>query len=209
MPKTLPFISYKTENKSPVVDSPNAFYQLSMYKSEDYFMQNDSMVKFTKGVEKKVRENDRYKKYIAYLKSNVKLNRCQVLRDITDEDATIEMHHGIINLFNICDIVTQYFLLHNWPVSTFRIADAVLDEHYKNRIPVIMVSVTVHQQIHNGTLFIPYKAFFGDFKSFIRKYDKAISQDIREVINRYIDRSLIEDPENLSILDLNPQLKKK
>lgn len=206
MPKTLPFIEYKKDNKKPIVDSPNAFYQLQMYKNEEYFYHNDSMVKFTKGVERAVRTNDRYKKYISYIKTEVKLNHCQVLKNITDEDASIEMHHGIIDLFDICDIVTQYFLLHGWKVSTFRIATAVLEEHRQNRIPVIMVSTTVHQEIHNGSIFIPYKSFFGDFKSFIKKYDKAISNDIREKINRYIDRSLIEDPDNLSILDLNPQL---
>ena len=209
MPKTLPFIEYKKDNKKPIVDSPNSFYQLQMYKDEAYFLPNENMVKFTKGVEKLVRKHDRYKKYISYIKNIVKLKHCQVLKNITDEDASIEMHHGIIDLFDICDIVTQYHLLHGWKVSTPRIARAVLEEHYQNRIPVIMVSTTVHQEIHNGSLFIPYKSFFGDFKAFIKKYDKAISEDIREKINRYIDRSLMEDPDNLSILDLNPQLLNK
>ena len=210
MAKTLPFIEYKKDNKNPVVDSPNNFYQLQMYKDEKFFFSNDSMVRFTKGIEKLVRNNDRYKKYIYYIKTQVKMNQCQVLKNVTDEDATLEMHHGIINLFDICDIITQYFLLHGWKVSTYRIANAVLDEHEMNRIPVIMVSVTVHQEIHNGSIFVPYKSFFGDFKSFVKKYDKAISDDIREKINKYIDRSLIEDPdESMSILTLNPRLVNK
>ena len=135
MPKALPDIIYDKSNITPIVDAKTSFYTIHMYKKEDYFNNYESYINFVKGVEKAVRTNDRYKKYINYLKKEVKLDRCQVLKNVTDEDAEIEMHHGpIFTLFDICAVVLEYFLLRQWKISTLRIADVVLDEHQKNRI---------------------------------------------------------------------------
>lgn len=210
MPKTLPDIIYNTDNITPIVDAKTSFYQVPMYKNEDYLSNYESYINFIKGIEKAVRGNDRYKKYISYLKKEVKLNKCQVLKNITDEDASIEMHHGpIFTLFDICAIVLEYFIIKKWKISTFRVADVVLDEHQKNRIQVVMVSTTVHQEIHNGDIFINYHQAWGDMNAFIKKYRDAISDEYREQLNRYIDRSLIYDSQDFSILDLNKNLLKK
>ena len=207
MPKSLPDIIYDKSKITPIIDSSSSFYKILMYKDADYFSNYDSYVNFIKGCERAVRNNDRYKKYIHYLKKEVKLNRCQVLKNITDEDADIEMHHGpIFTLFDICAIVVEYFLLKKWKISTFRIADMVLDEHQKNRIQVVMVSTTVHQEIHNGDLFINYHQAWGDMNAFIKKYREAITDDYREQINRYIDRSLLYDSNDFDILKLNEAL---
>ena len=210
MPKTLPDIIYDKSNVTPIIDAKTSYYRISMYKDIDYLSNYESYVNFVKGIERAVRQNDRYKKYINYLKKEVKLNRCQVLKNITDEDADIEMHHGpIFTLFDICAIVLEYFIIKKWKISTFRVADVVLDEHQKNRIQVVMVSVTVHQEIHNGDIFINYHQAWGDINAFIKKYADAMSDEYREQLNRYIDRSLLYDSNDFSILDLNKSLIKK
>ena len=133
MPKSLPDIIYDKNNITPILDAKTSFYNIPMYKDVDYLSNYESYVNFVKGIERAVRQNDRYKKYISYLKKEVKLNRCQVLKNITDEDADIEMHHGpIFTLFDICAIVLEYFIIKKWKISTFRVADVVLDEHQKN-----------------------------------------------------------------------------
>ena len=210
MPKSLPDIIYNKENSTPVIDSNSSFYKILMYKDHDYFSNYESYVNFVKGIEKQVRQNDRYKKYINYLKKECKLNKCQVLKNITDEDADIEMHHGpIFTLFDVCAIVLEYFILKKWKISTFRVADAVLDEHQKNRVQVVMVSTTIHQEIHNGEIFINYHQAWGDLNAFIKKYKDAISDEYREQINRYIDRSLLYDSNDFGILKLNEHLLQK
>ena len=119
MPKLLPDIIYDKNNLTPMIDSHNAYYRIQMYKDDEYFNNYESYVKFIKGIEKAVRRNPRYNKYISYLKKEVKLNRCQVFRDVTDEDADIEMHHGpIFTLFDICAIVLEYFIVKKWKIST-------------------------------------------------------------------------------------------
>lgn len=207
MPKALPDIIYDKSNITPIVDAKSSFYTIHMYKKEDYFNNYESYINFVKGIEKAVRNNDRYKKYINYLKKEVKLDRCQVLKNVTDEDAKIEMHHGpIFTLFDICAIVLEYFLLKQWKISTLRVADVVLDEHQKNRIQVVMVSTTVHENIHNGDIFINYKQAWGDFNAFTRKYKDAISDEYRSQINRYVDRSLLYDSNDFGVLELNKNL---
>ena len=181
-----------------------------MYNDLEYFSNYESYVAFVKGIEYAVRHSDRYNKYISYLKKEVKLNRCQVLNDITDEDADIEMHHGpIFNLFDICSIVLEYFLLKKWKISTFRVADVVLEEHMRNRIQVVMVSTTVHQEIHDGEIFINYHQAYGNLNEFIKKYKDAISDEYRDQINKYIDKSLLYNSNDFSVLELNKNLWKK
>lgn len=207
MPKSLPDIIYNRDNITPIVDATSSYYHILMYKNEEYFSNYENYINFVKGCEKLVRTNDRYSKYINYLKKEVKLNKCQVLKNVTDEDASIEMHHGpIFTLFDICAIVLEYYLLKKWKISTMRIADTVLDEHQANRIQVVMVSTTVHEEIHNGDLFINYHQAFGDINAFLKKYKDAISDEYREQLNRYIDRSLLYDSNDFGILDLNKNL---
>lgn len=207
MPRSLPDIIYDKTNITPIIDSKSSFYNIPYYKDTTYFSNYESYVNFIKGCERLVRTNDRYNKYIRYLKKEVKLDRCQVLKNITDEDASIEMHHGpIFNLFDYCAIVLEYFLLKKWKITTTRIADVVLDEHQKNRIQVVMVSSSIHEQIHAGNIFINQHQAYGNLTEFIEKYADAISDEYRDQLNRYIDRSLLYDSNDFGILELNKKL---
>ncbi len=211
MPKNLPDIEYKTESSRnkviPIVDSPNSMYQIPLYKSPEYFSNLESYVNFIKGCERQVRINDRYKKYIWYLKNVVGLDHCQVLPEVTPDDngkIEIEMHHGpIFTLYDYCEIMVEYFLLKNRKVSTVRIADAILDEHWKNRIQVVMLLSTVHEEVHNRNIFINYKQAFGDLNTFIKKYGVAMSDVLKEKLNKYIDRSMLYDSNDFGILALS------
>jgi len=212
MPKELPDIVYSNEKIAPykftpVVDAKSSLYQIPFDKDPEYFSNFESYNAFIKGCERLVRQNDRYKKYISYLKRNVKLNRCQVLKNVTDDDADIEMHHGpIFNLYDYCSIITEYFLMRHWKITTPRIAKEVLDEHQRHRIQVVMVSSTVHEEIHARNIFINQNQAFGDISAFIFKYANAISDEYREKLNRYIDRSLLMDSTDFGVLELNKAL---
>jgi hypothetical protein len=210
MPKAVPGITYTKDEKSPVIDSPTSPYIIPYYKDESFLNNYESYEKYVKAIERVVRTNDRYSKYIFYLKNEIKLNHCMVLKNVDDNDCDIEMHHGpVFTLYDVCAIVLEYFILKKWKISTTRVADVVLDEHLKNRVQVIMVSATVHEEIHNGEIFINYKQAWGDLAAFTKKYWDAISPEYREQLNRYIDRSLIHDSNDFGILTLNPELTRK
>jgi hypothetical protein len=213
MPKVLPDIEYNTSDDNkviPIVDSLKSMYQIPLYKDVDYFSNIESYVNFIKGCERAVRGNDRYKKYIYYLKNVVGLKHCQVLPDIEPDDKgkiEIEMHHGpIFTLYDYCEIMLEYFILKNKKISTFRIADAVLDEHQRNHVQVVMLLSTIHEEVHNRNIFINYKQAFGDLNAFVKKYGIALSDPLKEKLNKYIDKSMMYDSNDFGILKLNDTL---
>lgn len=214
MAKTLPDIEYTTSDNKivPIVDSYRSMYQIPLYKEIDYFSNIESYTNFIKGCERAVRQNDRYRKYIYYLKNVVGLNHCQVLPEIEPDDRgkiEIEMHHGpIFTLFDYCEIMVEYFLIKKRKISTFRIADAVLDEHQKNRIQVVMLLATVHEEVHNRNIFINYKQAWGDLNAFVKKYGVAMSDTLKEKMNKYIDRSMMYDSDDFGVLKLSDTIMK-
>ena len=214
MPRCLPEIIYDKTKITPVIDAETSLYKIPYFKDIDYFSNMDSYVNFVKGVEKAVRTNDRYKKYISYLKKEIKLNRCQVLKNVTDEDfdnsGGIEMHHGpIFNLFDYCAIILEYFIIKHWKISTARVADVVLNEHQMNRIQVVMLSESMHELVHAKKIFINHHQAYGDLNAFLDKYRCALTEDMIEKLNRYIDRCLLMDSSDFGVLKLNPELTKK
>lgn len=215
MPKFLPDITYTsksdgTHKNNPIVDATSSMYQIPLYKDVEYFSNIESYVNFIKGCERMVRTNDRYKKYIYYLKNVVGLNHCQVLPGIEPDEGgkiEIEMHHGpIFTLYDYCEIILEYFIIKKWKISTFRIADVVLDEHQKNHIQVVMLLSTVHEEVHNRNIFINYQQAWGDLNAFVKKYGIAMSDNLKEKLNKYIDRSMMYDSNDFGVLKLNDTL---
>ena len=210
MPKVLPNIDYKKDNVIPIVDAYSSMYQIPLYKTDDFFSNIESYVNFIKGCERIIRGCDKYRKYIYYLKNVIGLKNCQVLPNITPDEKgkiEIEMHHGpIFTLYDYCEIILEYFMLKKWKISTFRIADTVMEEHQKNHIQVVMLSATVHEEVHNRNIFINYNQAFGDLNAFIDKYGIAINDQLRDKLNRYIDRSLAYDSNDFNIFKLSEKI---
>ena len=204
MPEMLPDIKYIYDEKRKTVDSDNSLYMIQMYPDERYFSDWESRNKFISAVEKLVRGSDQYKKYINHLKKVKGLNYCQVMPNVTDQDAPIEMHHGpILTLYDICDIMIEYYLVKKYKISTFRIATAVLEEHFQERVQTVMLCETVHQQVHNGEIWLNYEMAHGDLNKFVKKYGIALSDEYINKINRYIDKSISNDTYGGEILELN------
>ena len=210
MPKSLPDIIYMKEKNNPIIDSNRSMYRIPYFKNAEYFSNMESYNTFIKECERMVRTNDRYNKYIAYFKREVRLNRCQVLSNLDDQDCTIEMHHGpIFNLYDYCSMVLEYFLYKGWKINTFRIADTVLTEHQKNHVQIVMLSTTVHEKVHDREVFINYKHAYGDLNAFLKKYGCSMTDYHKEKLNRYIDWSIMKDSTDNGVLELNKHIYEK
>lgn len=205
----LPNILYDKIDGIPTIDSYDSLYSIPMYKPEEYFDNYESRNFFIKNCEKLIRTNDRYNKYISYIKKIIGLNHCAVLSNISGDDLDnektgIEMHHGpILTLYDYVDIAIEYALLKKWNISTFKIANYVLDEHYENHVQVVMLSSTVHQEITDRSIFLNYKHGFGDISAFLYKHWPAVTPELKEKIDRYIDRSILQDSNDYGILELS------
>lgn len=205
MAQTLPNIIYEREDGAATVDSPESLFKLQFEKTAEYMSNLESRNRFIKKTEQLVRRNDRYSKYIYELKTKKGLNHCQVLSHLTDKDCTIEMHHGpIFTLYDICDIMIDHFLRKGWEITTYDIADKVLDEHWANRIQVVMLSISVHQDVHDREIFISTDQAWGNLTEFLKRY--KLSPELREKYNRYMDRCQVMDSTAYERLQLNEKI---
>lgn len=205
----LPNIDFSKPKKNPTVDAETSLSELTFYKDREYFSNLENFVSFVKAVERSVRQSKHYSRYIAYLKEDIGLRYCQVLSNIDHDDAEIEMHHGpILNLFDCVAIVVDYLLYNNKKINTFIVTDIILDEHYHNRVAVVMLSKTVHEQVHENNIFINVRQAFGDMNAFLHKYRDGVSQDQITKINKYIKSCETQDSSDNGVLELNKFLTK-
>lgn len=209
----LPNIEYKKINTTPMIDSDTSLYTLPFYKDADYFSNLDNFVGFVKAVETMVRTSKYYKRYIAYIKSDVGLNFCQVLSNIKQDDETskveIEMHHGpILTLFDYICILVDWSLYNNKKITSFSIANRMLEEHFNNNVQIVMLSKTVHEEVHDNNVFLSTKHAFGDLNRFLDKYRDGLSKEQIDKINKYISLCEKYDSFDKGTLSLREKIKK-
>lgn len=204
----LPNINY-LGNKNPIIESDTSDYELPFYKDIDYFVSIENFVNFVKACERLVRTSDLYTKYKRYLMVDLGMTKCQVLSNIDSNDTEghndlIEMHHGpVLTLFDITSIVIDHLLAEGKGITTFSVADIVLQEHFNNNIQIVMLSKTIHEQVHERNIFINYKQGFGDLDKFLKKYKNGLTSEQINKIKYYIERSKKEDSVDNGVLKLS------
>lgn len=188
--------NYKIKSSNDIFAEAYYFEPIKMFDGTTY-------EKFIAGCESMIRTSLAYKAYIAYLKTELGLNRDAFNSNITDEMATLEMHHGpIFNLYDYVKIMIDYAFDVGIPVSSFNIAQLVMKEHELNNIQVVMLTKNNHSLVHAGKLNVDLRQCHGNLKEFIRKYGKYIKQSpkLLKKINRYKELLESEDFHNTSII---------
>jgi hypothetical protein len=180
-------IDTKVTDKNITLKGDTGYFTLNYYKNRTHFQDIKVFVKFIKGAEKIIRTSEEYKAYKAYLMNEIGLDHCMVMQGITEEKATIEMHHGpVLTLFDYCAIVLDSAIANGETMSTFKLAKVVLEEHFKNNVQVVMLSKTAHQLVHTGKLFIHPSQAWGNINAFLDTYVDGLSAEQIETINEYI-----------------------
>ena len=136
-----------------------------------------SKTKFIKNVERVVRGSLEYKKYIGFLKNNLNLTKCRFLEnvDIANLKKThIEMHHYPFTLYDIVEIVADKIDATGGILNEITVAEEVMRLHFENKIGLVPLTITVHQLVHQGQLFIPSTFVHGEYKKFMKEYDEYI-----------------------------------
>lgn len=207
-------VIFDTIENNPSIDSDNSIFYIPFYKRDDYFEVYENKILFIKECEKLVRKHKFYKAYIKYLINIVGMNTCQVLPGIEcgeegKNKVTIEMHHGpILTLFDTCHIVLNCLIKDGCQdITTFKVANMVLEEHRLNNVRVILLSKSVHQQVHENAILLNYHMGFGDTKMFLSKYNRGLTKSLRSGINEYIQWSLENDSFDNNILELSDSMR--
>jgi hypothetical protein len=194
MANKIPGIDVNKPNTNPTIDSDESYYEIPFYKDVDYMFSLENEVAFIKAVERMVRTSKYYSRYIAHLKVDLGLNFCQVKGNISeDEDAgvtdLIEMHHGpIFTLFDVVSIILNYMLAKDMKITTFSVANKVIEEHFKHRVQTVMLCETVHQLVHDNKVFLNYRQGFGDLYSFLEIYYEGLDEIMVNKIIDYIEK---------------------
>jgi hypothetical protein len=166
---------------NPVIKSENTVFAESFYFAK--FYDDKEYKKFINSVEKLIRASKEYKTYVELLRTNLQgLNFDNILSNITNLDADMEFHHYPVTLYEIVDIVMTDKLLQKKQFTSFTIAKEVMELHYKNMIGLVPLTKMNHELAHSGDIFISKKQVFGDYREFLKRYERAISASLNEKI---------------------------
>lgn len=184
----LPNIRYNGDISKLVTAKDDDFDAISYFKDTEYFFDSTNYSKFIKEVERLVRHSDDYSGFVSYIKNHFGIHFCQVSSKITDDMATIEMHHGpLFTLYDICDVILNWFIKSGLKINTFRVANKVIDEHYKMRVGVIMLAVTNHEAVSNRDLFLHMNQAIGNVDAFIKEYTPYLQDEQKYKIWNFIN----------------------
>lgn len=174
----LPSIKYNGDITRFITTNDEYYDGISYFKDVEYFLDAMNRSKFTKEVEKLVRTSEDYSAFVHYIKNVLGMNFCQVSSKIYDTDATIEMHHGpLFTLYDIVDVILEWFIRNNMKINTFRVANKVIEEHFALRVQVIMLTITNHEAISNRDLFTHFNQGIGNADAFIKEYTPYLGDE--------------------------------
>ena len=186
---------------NPSIKSPNCSWDLQFYATEDSFVDIEYYKRFLDNAISRFRSSRTYKNYKSYL-MDLGMNRCQILGNIDGDMADIEMHHNFLTIFDIALMITEHTIKTKGYITTFDLVLLLKEEHKNNRIPLVMLTKTVHQLYHNNEDFvIPAQFCFGYWQDLLIKYQKGITRDIAYKCLNFIHQSM-----ELEQIGTNPQL---
>ena len=175
-----------TQDPIPAIYFPRCEYPLTFYQTRDTLADMDRYKAFIDNCIHRFRKSRTYKSYKSYLMS-MGLDRCQVIGNIQDGMANIEMHHNFLTIYDITILISQHILNTVGRCTTFDIIALLMQEHRNNNIPIVMLSETVHQLYHdNPDFYIPISMTFGKWWDLLIKYRYGITLDIAYKVVKYI-----------------------
>lgn len=166
------------------LQASNDFYVIQMNFGKDIYSANDP-TKYIRNVERMVRSNYEYTKFLATLKGQLNITRCSILSNL--ENVPVELHHYPFNLYEICEIVINKYYEQDKLINTFRIADEVMNLHYRNKVGLVPLTETMHELTHEKFLFLGEELIWGNWKGFIEEYKEYIDEDLLERIDKIKD----------------------
>ena len=159
--------------------------------SESWKQDDSELNKYIKRIEKIVRSSYEYREYIKFLKDEIDMNQCAFLPSLSRDDVSLEIHHAPFTLYDITAIIlNEARINYAGEITPFLIAERVMKAHFDGLVGLIPLSLTVHQLVHNGDIFIPLDYVHGDVKGFYNKYKDYLTQEQKEILAKNIHETL-------------------
>ena len=152
--------------------------------------------KYIKTIEQIVRRSEPYKEYVKFLRENLDMNRCLILKNIQNVSGKryrIEIHHEPFTLFDIIETVINRRLQFNEPIRTLQVSDEVMSLHYDGKVGLVPLTVTMHELVHNGRIFIPLQFVYQDYADFFKEYEPYFNQNTVDKLEAKVNLSMHTD----------------
>ena len=174
-----------------ILTSPNSEFQYQFAQTKDTIGLDSEMYnEFLKNAISRFRKSPTYRGYKSHL-YDIGMDRCQVLGNITDQMATLEMHHNFLNIHDIALMITEHTLNTVGYITTFDLVQLLKTEHKLDNVPLVMLCKTVHQLYHaNDEFILPASMCFGNWKVLLDKYKYGITLTIAYKIINFLKRSI-------------------
>lgn len=172
---------------NPILRCANSLEEISFYQTK-YTLTDVSVYKqFIDNIIGRFRKSRFYKSYKSYL-MNLGLDKCQIFGNINSEMADIELHHNFITIFDIALMITEHLLATIGYVCTYDIILLLQEEHKANRVPIVMLSKTVHDLYHNEPgFYINTSSTFGKWWELFARYRYGITMEIAYKVQDYVN----------------------
>lgn len=144
------------------------------------------MDKFIKQVERQVRSSQEYRSLISYIKTELDYSHCTILDNISMEEASIELHHNALNLYDITNIVINKHIHNKTLFNTLSISLEVLQLHYRNILSLIPLSKTIHEYTHSNNIIYSPNQCIGNLSMFYDEYKDYFNDRHLQSYDRYM-----------------------
>lgn len=190
----IPDIYYDLDDtQNPIISSPNSEYSIMFKQTKDSLLEIDTYKHFIQNAVSQFRHSRFYTQYKSYL-IDLGLNRCQYFPNITTDvlgAKGIEMHHNFLTIYDIALMICEHVINTEGYITSFDLIHLLKQEHSENRIPIVMLSKTVHQMYHNNEEFvIPANQCFGFWMELLVKYNRGITLNIANKVINFLQASL-------------------
>lgn len=159
--------------------------EIPEYDEEDYDLTDTrDFGKYISDIEKIVRQSFEYRQFISYIRQWYGMSESAQFENINGEDSgvRIEIHHTPFSLYDIVMAVYNKRAFYHEDLSVFMVAKEVMELHYKMVVGVYPLTVTEHELVHNGYLFIPTYKVFGHYDIFKSMYEQFIDPEILDTL---------------------------
>lgn len=187
-----PDIFLNNNNGNPELVSPNSTFSIQFamtregsYDLEEYKAFLDSAIRL-------FRHSKTYKHYKGYL-YGIGMNCCQlhpyIQSNDEDEIDLLEMHHCMLNIYDIAILITEHTLNTCGAITEFDLAEMLKFEHANNRVPIVFLCKTCHQLYHHKYMYIHPNMIFGKWWELIERYQTGMNRDIAFKLMMYLNKA--------------------
>lgn len=172
-----------------VMKSPYGFIDYYFEMNKETLRDVDLYRNFIMGAERTFRASREYKLYKSYCMEVLGIKQCQILGNITESDAELELHHNVLGLFDICLLITEHIINTVGKITSFDLVEILIQEHYNNNIGLTFLSKTAHQIYTNDPDgYIPPEQTFGRWWVLLSKYKYGITFEIAKKVIEYLKK---------------------